>query len=207
MRIGRLTTRLRSTATTRSGAHSTTTTGRRSTSSTQAGASATSTSAKDATSNPSASSRSCSASSASSPPWKGSAWRRKTTGTNCAPPRPISATDAAMASRHRTDSHSTNGTLRAPESLGFNSWALAGEWTIGREQFVLDGPGAASPTASTRANAHLVLSPGAREAIPFRVLSTARLRACHTAWTWTRTGTACSGRAASTTRAAARRSP
>jgi hypothetical protein len=99
-----------------------------------------------------------------------------------------------MASRHRTDSHSTNGTLRAPESLGFNSWALAGEWTIGREQFVLDGPGAASPTASTRANAHLVLSPGAREAIPFRVLSTARLRACHTAWTWTRTGTACSGR-------------
>jgi hypothetical protein len=39
-----------------------------------------------------------------------------------------------------------------------------------------------------------VLSPGAREAIPFRVLSTARLRACHTAWTWTRTGTACSGR-------------
>jgi hypothetical protein len=49
-----LTTRLRSTATPRSGAHSTTTTGRRSTSSTQAGASATSTSAKDATSNPSA---------------------------------------------------------------------------------------------------------------------------------------------------------
>ena len=59
--------------------------------------SATSTSAKDATSNRSASSSGCSASSASSSPSKGSAWRRRPTGTTCARPRRTSATAAAGA--------------------------------------------------------------------------------------------------------------
>jgi hypothetical protein len=47
-------------------------------------------------------------------------------------------------------------------------------------------------------DAHLVLSPGARESIPFRVLLAAPLRAAPTASTSTRTATACSATAAST---------
>src|SRR6266536_6667598 len=73
----------------------------RSTSSTPTASSATTTSAKDATSNRSASSSGCSASSASSSPSKGSAWRRRPTGTTCGCPRRISATGAASTSRHR----------------------------------------------------------------------------------------------------------
>ena len=42
-------------------------------------------------------------------------------------------------------------------------------------------------------DAHLVLSSGAGEPIPFRVLLDGRLPAPHTAWTSTRTATACSG--------------
>jgi thiol-disulfide isomerase/thioredoxin len=57
-----------------------------------------------------------------------------------------------------------------PERLGFNSWALAGEWTIGREQVVLDGAGGSIAYRFHARDAHLVLSPGAREPIPFRVL-------------------------------------
>jgi thiol-disulfide isomerase/thioredoxin len=57
-----------------------------------------------------------------------------------------------------------------PESLGFNSWALAGEWTIGREQVVLDGAGGSIAYRFHARDAHLVLSPGAREPIPFHVL-------------------------------------
>jgi thiol-disulfide isomerase/thioredoxin len=57
-----------------------------------------------------------------------------------------------------------------PERLGFNSWALAGEWTIGREQVVLDGAGGSIAYRFHARDAHLVLSPGARDSIPFRVL-------------------------------------
>ena len=64
--------------------------------------SATSTSARGATRNRSASSSACSASSASSSPSKGSASRRRPTGTTWARPRRISATRAASRPRHRT---------------------------------------------------------------------------------------------------------
>ena len=57
-----------------------------------------------------------------------------------------------------------------PERLGFNSWALAGEWTIGREQVVLDGAGGTIAYRFHARDAHLVISPGAREPIPFRLL-------------------------------------
>lgn len=52
----------------------------------------------------------------------------------------------------------------------FNHWALAGEWTIGREQVVLDNAGGSIAYRFHSRDAHLVLSPGAREPIPFRVL-------------------------------------
>ncbi|GAA4567697.1 hypothetical protein GCM10023176_20500 [Micromonospora coerulea] len=57
-----------------------------------------------------------------------------------------------------------------PESLPVNHWALAGEWTIGSERAVLHHAGGSIGYRFHARDAHLVLSPGAREPIPFRVL-------------------------------------
>jgi thiol-disulfide isomerase/thioredoxin len=57
-----------------------------------------------------------------------------------------------------------------PEHLRLNHWALAGEWTIGRENVVLDEAGGSIAYRFHARDAHLVLSPSAREPIPFRVL-------------------------------------
>jgi thiol-disulfide isomerase/thioredoxin len=50
-----------------------------------------------------------------------------------------------------------------------NQWALTGEWTIGRENAVLDQAGGSIAFRFHARDAHLVLSGGAREPIPFRV--------------------------------------
>jgi thiol-disulfide isomerase/thioredoxin len=57
-----------------------------------------------------------------------------------------------------------------PEQLRFGDWALAGEWTVGRENVVLDHSGGSIAYRFHARDAHLVLSSGAREPIPFRVL-------------------------------------
>jgi thiol-disulfide isomerase/thioredoxin len=57
-----------------------------------------------------------------------------------------------------------------PERLPLNHWALAGEWTIGHENVVLDQAGGSIAYRLHARDAHLVLSPGAPEPIPFRVL-------------------------------------
>jgi thiol-disulfide isomerase/thioredoxin len=57
-----------------------------------------------------------------------------------------------------------------PERLPVNLLALAGEWTIGPENIVLDQAGGSIAYRFHARDAHLVLSPGAREPIPFRVL-------------------------------------
>ena len=57
-----------------------------------------------------------------------------------------------------------------PERLPFNHWALAGEWTIGPENVVLERAGGSIAYRFHARDAHLVLSGGAREPIPFRVL-------------------------------------
>jgi thiol-disulfide isomerase/thioredoxin len=57
-----------------------------------------------------------------------------------------------------------------PERLRSNHWALAGEWTIGPEKVSLDTAGGSIAYRFQARDAHLVLSPGAREPIPFRVL-------------------------------------
>jgi thiol-disulfide isomerase/thioredoxin len=57
-----------------------------------------------------------------------------------------------------------------PEDLRFNHWALAGEWTIGRESVVLDQTGGSIAYRFHARDAHLVLSRGAGEPISFRVL-------------------------------------
>jgi thiol-disulfide isomerase/thioredoxin len=56
-----------------------------------------------------------------------------------------------------------------PERLRLNQWALTGEWTIGRESAVLDQAGGSIAFRFHARDAHLVLSGGAREPIPFRV--------------------------------------
>jgi hypothetical protein len=57
-----------------------------------------------------------------------------------------------------------------PEVLGANHWALAGEWTIGRENVVLGQPGGSVAFRFNARDAHVVLSSGARDPIPFRVV-------------------------------------
>jgi thiol-disulfide isomerase/thioredoxin len=57
-----------------------------------------------------------------------------------------------------------------PQHLRVNHWALAGEWTIGSESVVPDGTGGSIAYRFHARDAHLVLSPGTREPIPFRVL-------------------------------------
>jgi hypothetical protein len=58
----------------------------------------------------------------------------------------------------------------SPEDLHLNHWALAGEWTLGDEQVVLEQAGGSIAFRFHARDAHLVLSPGARGPIPFRVL-------------------------------------
>jgi thiol-disulfide isomerase/thioredoxin len=53
--------------------------------------------------------------------------------------------------------------------LLLNEWALAGEWTIGPENIVLDRAGGSIGFRFHARDAHLVLSAGARDPIPFHV--------------------------------------
>ncbi|MBM0234009.1 redoxin domain-containing protein [Micromonospora sp. STR1_7] len=57
-----------------------------------------------------------------------------------------------------------------PESLSLNQWALAGEWTIEAEKAVLGRAAGSIAFRFHARDAHLVLSRGAGEAIPFRIL-------------------------------------
>ena len=57
-----------------------------------------------------------------------------------------------------------------PERHRINHWALAGEWTIGRENIRLDEAGGSIVYRFQARDAHLVLSGGEREPIRFRVL-------------------------------------
>jgi len=57
-----------------------------------------------------------------------------------------------------------------PERLPLNNWALAGEWTVGREGVVAAEAGGSIAYRFHARDAHLVLSPGSRGPIAFRVL-------------------------------------
>ena len=65
-----------------------------------------------------------------------------------------------------------SGQLGSPDraALGPGQWALDGQWTIARESVVVEGAGASIAFRFDARDAHLVLSPGAREPIPFRLL-------------------------------------
>jgi thiol-disulfide isomerase/thioredoxin len=60
-------------------------------------------------------------------------------------------------------------TYDLPERLGLSQWALAGEWTIGRESAASAQSGGTIAFRFHARDAHLVASPGAGEPIPFRV--------------------------------------
>jgi thiol-disulfide isomerase/thioredoxin len=61
-------------------------------------------------------------------------------------------------------------TYELPDQLGLNQWALAGEWKIARENVVLERAGGSIAFRFHARDAHLVLSAGVHEPIPFRVL-------------------------------------
>jgi thiol-disulfide isomerase/thioredoxin len=61
-------------------------------------------------------------------------------------------------------------TYAYPRYLPFNHWALFGTWTVGRENVVLDQAGGSLAFRFQARDAHLVLSPGTRDPIPFQVL-------------------------------------
>jgi thiol-disulfide isomerase/thioredoxin len=58
----------------------------------------------------------------------------------------------------------------SPDRLPLNHWAFSGEWTVGPESVALDQAGGSIVYRFHARDAHLVLSPEAREPIPFRVL-------------------------------------
>ncbi|HEU4894162.1 MAG TPA: twin-arginine translocation signal domain-containing protein [Vicinamibacterales bacterium] len=58
----------------------------------------------------------------------------------------------------------------APERLGLNQWALAGEWTMGKEATVLNGPGGRIRVRFHARDVHLVMGPPrGSPAVRFRV--------------------------------------
>jgi thiol-disulfide isomerase/thioredoxin len=57
-----------------------------------------------------------------------------------------------------------------PKILSLNTWALAGEWTLGRESAMLDQAGGSIAFRFHARDAHLVLSPGGRAPTRFQVL-------------------------------------
>ena len=59
--------------------------------------------------------------------------------------------------------------LASPERLRVNEWALAGDWAIRPEDVVLEQAGGSIAFRFHARDAHLVLSRGAREPIPFQV--------------------------------------
>jgi thiol-disulfide isomerase/thioredoxin len=58
---------------------------------------------------------------------------------------------------------------RLPERLRPDHWGLEGEWTTGREAAVLERAGGGIAYRFHARDAHLVVSPGQRHQIPFRV--------------------------------------
>jgi thiol-disulfide isomerase/thioredoxin len=66
--------------------------------------------------------------------------------------------------------HARGGPPAAPDRLPLNHWAFTGEWRNGPESVALDQSGGSIAYRFHARDAHLVLSPGGGEPIPFRVL-------------------------------------
>ena len=123
--------------------------------------------------------------------------RRRLAEGNGASDRPV-LTSPDGAARHERRAYAV------PARLPLNHWALAGEWTIGRENVLLDQAGGSIAFRFHARDAHLVLSSGARDPIPFRVLLDGEAPGPRTALTSTLTGTACSSTAGCTSSSASK---
>ena len=66
--------------------------------------------------------------------------------------------------------HARGAPPASRDRLPLNHWAFTGEWTVGPESVALDQAGGSLVYRFHARDVHLVLSPGAREPIPFRVL-------------------------------------
>src|SRR5918995_947765 len=66
--------------------------------------------------------------------------------------------------------YARGGQSGSADALSLNQWALTGEWAIGPENVVLDEAGGSIAFCFHARDVHLVLSPGAHEPVPFRVL-------------------------------------
>ena len=130
----------------------------------------------------------CSASSASSSPSRGTAWRRRPTGTTCARPRPISATRAASSPRRDRAGDLRSQPLGARRRV--DGRVRERRARRGRREHRLPVPRARRAPRAVARSARADPLPRAR--------STASLRARRTAWTSTRRATACSATAACT---------
>lgn len=63
-----------------------------------------------------------------------------------------------------------HGTYRLPETLGLNTWALSGEWTVRAENIALERPGGSIAIRFHARDAHLVLSSRSAQPVGFQVL-------------------------------------
>jgi len=61
------------------------------------------------------------------------------------------------------------GERRSTDATRLNHWALNGEWRFQSERVVLEQPGGSIAFRFHARDAHLVMSPGPRDPIPFRV--------------------------------------
>jgi len=66
--------------------------------------------------------------------------------------------------------YDTRSTYQIPPHLPGDHWGLGGDWTVGRESVALEHAGGSIAYRFEARDAHLVLSRGASEPIPFRVL-------------------------------------
>jgi thiol-disulfide isomerase/thioredoxin len=77
---------------------------------------------------------------------------------------------SARSEQFSSPSPSDEGAYELPDRLRLNHWGLGGRWRVGRENVVLDEAGGTIAFRFHARDAHLVLSRGAPEPVPFRVL-------------------------------------
>jgi thiol-disulfide isomerase/thioredoxin len=83
---------------------------------------------------------------------------------------PVSVEGLGVEAEADWDHLLTPETYLGSERRSLDRWALAGEWTTGPENVVLDQAGGSITYRFHARDAHLVMSPGGREPIRFRVL-------------------------------------
>ncbi len=88
------------------------------------------------------------------------AWKRRRTGRTCGLRRTTSATSGRRTSHRRAGLSATDvAPYAAPARLALNQWALAGDWTMGRQATVLNSPNGRIVYRFHARDLHLVMGP------------------------------------------------